>query len=89
MIRWGPAGLFASASAGPPGGGSAGDGGDQWEQAEPITFWWQSTVAPAGPAQAYAIDANYTQATGSGPYPGTANDSTNACVAPKLADAEG
>ena len=40
-------------------------------------------------AQAYAIDANYTQATGSGPYPGTANDSTNACVAPKLADAEG
>ena len=68
---------------------SAGDGGDQWEQAEPITFWWQSTVAPAGPAQAYAIEANYTQATGTGPYPGTANDSTNACVAPKLADAEG
>ena len=68
---------------------SAGDGGDQWEQAEPITFWWQSTVAPAGPAQAYAIDANYTQATGSGPYPGAANDTTNACVAPKPAGAEG
>ncbi|MFW2350629.1 hypothetical protein [Qipengyuania sp.] len=61
---------------------SAGDGGDQWEQAEPLTFWWQSTVPPAGPASAYAITANYTQATGSGPYPGKAAAATNACEAP-------
>ena len=61
---------------------SAGDGGDQWEQAEPLTFWWQSTVAPSGPAPAYAIEANYTQATGNGPYPGDAAGATNACTAP-------
>lgn len=61
---------------------SAGDGGDQWEQAEPLTFWWQSTVPPAGPAKAYAIEANYTQASGDGPYPGDAQGATNACTAP-------
>jgi hypothetical protein len=68
---------------------SAGDGGDQWEQAEPLTFWWQSTVAPAGPAAAYAIDANYAQATGSGPYPADAPGAPNACNAPAVAGAEG
>ena len=68
---------------------SAGDGGDQWEQAEPITFWWQSTVAPAGPAQAYAIDANYARAIGSGPYPGDDAAATNACNAPALSGENG
>jgi hypothetical protein len=68
---------------------SAGDGGDQWEQAEPLTFWWQSTVAPAGPVAAYAIDANYAQATGSGPYPADAPTATNACNAPAVSGAEG
>ena len=68
---------------------SAGDGGDQWEQAEPLTFWWQSTVAPAGPVAAYAIDANYAQATGSGPYPADAPGAPNACNAPAVAGAEG
>lgn len=61
---------------------SAGDGGDQWEQAEPLTFYWQSTVPPAGPAKAYQIDANYGEAIGDGPYPGAANGATNACTAP-------
>ncbi|WP_374405606.1 hypothetical protein [Pelagerythrobacter sp.] len=58
---------------------SAGDGGDQWEQAEPLTFYWQSTAPPAGPADAYAIFANYTAAQGPGPYP--APGARNACEA--------
>lgn len=58
---------------------SAGDGGDQWEAREPITFWWQSTVPPSGPADAYQLTANYTDAVGSGPYPGGANGASNAC----------
>ncbi|WP_209347541.1 hypothetical protein [Pontixanthobacter sp. CEM42] len=57
----------------------AGGGGNQWEQAEPITFYWQSTLPPAGPAPAYAIDANYTEAKGSGPYPAEKEGVTNAC----------
>ncbi len=60
---------------------NAGDGGNQWEQAEPITFYWQSTLPPAGPADAYAIDADYTVATGSGPYPAASDSATNACMA--------
>ncbi|TMM49827.1 hypothetical protein [Qipengyuania marisflavi] len=59
---------------------SAGDGGNQWEQAEPVTFYWQSTLPPAGPADAYAIDANYTQAKGPGPYPAETAGATNACL---------
>ncbi|GAA4643871.1 hypothetical protein GCM10023115_18310 [Pontixanthobacter gangjinensis] len=58
----------------------AGGGGDQWEQAEPITFYWQSTLPPAGPADAYAIDANYAKATGPGPYPADKAGTTNACL---------
>lgn len=58
---------------------SAGDGGDQWEQAEPLTFYWQSTLPPAGPADAYAIDANYAEATGAGPYPAAKDGVPNVC----------
>ena len=68
---------------------SAGDGGDQWEQAEPLTFWWQSTVPPAGPEHAYSITANYTPATGSGPYPGADAQAGNACLAPPANGAQG
>ncbi len=57
-----------------------GDAGDQWEQAEPLTFYWQSTLPPAGPAPAYAITANYTEATGPGPMPAAKDGVTNACV---------
>ena len=60
-----------------------GDGGDQWEQAEPITFWWQSTVPPAGPQEAYAIQANRTTASGPGPFPNASDTATNACLAPE------
>ncbi|GGA04956.1 hypothetical protein GCM10010923_13150 [Blastomonas marina] len=59
---------------------SAGDGGNQWEASEPLTFYWQSTVPPAGPASAYAIDADGIRATGDGPYPGDGQGSANACL---------
>lgn len=59
---------------------SAGDGGDQWQAREPITFFWQSTVAPSGPAEAYAIDVDGTRARGNGPYPGSGQGSANACM---------
>lgn len=57
----------------------AGDGGDQWEQAEPVTFFWQSTVPPAGPSNVYQIAANYSEATGPGPYPAPSNEPIAAC----------
>ena len=57
-----------------------GDGGDQWGQAEPITFFWQSTLPPAGPSEAYEVFANYTAATGPGPYPAASETATNACA---------
>ncbi len=59
---------------------NSGDGGNQWEQAEPITFFWQSTLPPAGPADAYAIEANTVLATGAGPYPAANEKATNACT---------
>ena len=59
---------------------SSGDGGDQWEFQEPITFYWQSTVPPAGPADAYEIHADYNAATGKGPYPAAGDPATNACA---------
>lgn len=59
---------------------SAGDGGNQWEQAEPLTFYWQSTLPPAGPADAYAINANYAEATGPGPYPTAKDGVVNSCT---------
>ena len=62
---------------------NAGDGGNQWEQAEPLTFYWKSTVPPAGPADAYAIFANYTAAEGPGPYPAANGGARNACEASK------
>ena len=58
---------------------NAGDGGDQWEQAEPLTFYWQSTLPPAGPKAIYEIDANYTTARGPGPYPAAKEGVANAC----------
>ena len=58
----------------------AGDGGDQWEFKEPLTVYWQSTLPPAGPANAYAIDADYTLAGGEGPYPAASSTAMNACL---------
>ncbi|MBD3730366.1 MAG: hypothetical protein IE933_11740 [Sphingomonadales bacterium] len=59
---------------------SAGDGGDQWEQAEPITFWWQSTLPPAGPTDAFEIAVDGTTAHGLGPWPAAAKDAGDACL---------
>ena len=58
---------------------SAGDGGDQWEQKEPLTFYWQSTLPPSGTAPAYVFDADSTFSTGSGPYPAAKAGAKNAC----------
>lgn len=58
----------------------AGAGGDQWAQAEPLTFFWQSTLPPAGPADAYEIFANHTAAQGPGPYPAANENVPNACA---------
>ena len=57
-----------------------GEGGDQWGQGEPITFYWQSTLPPAGPANAYEVFANYTAASGPGPHPAADESVTNACA---------
>ena len=62
-----------------------GTAGDQWEQAEPLTFYWQSTLPPAGPAPVYAIDANYTEAKGPGPYPEATAGYEAGCNAPSTA----
>lgn len=59
----------------------SGDGGDQWEYREPLTFWWQSTLPPAGLADAYAIDLNGALATGPGPSPTEDEQALNACTA--------
>ena len=59
---------------------SAGDGGDQWEQKEPLTFYWQSVLPPADTAKAYAFDADSTVATGSGAYPAAKEGVANACA---------
>lgn len=58
---------------------NAGDGGDQWEDAEPLTFFWQSTLPPSGPAPHYEIRANDVSASGNGPYPGAKAGAKNAC----------
>ena len=59
---------------------SAGEGGNQWEQKEPLTFYWQSTLPPASTARAYAFDADSTEAVGSGAYPAAKERVKNACA---------
>ncbi|ABC63227.1 hypothetical protein [Erythrobacter litoralis] len=67
---------------------NAGDGGDQWEQGEPLTFYWHSTLPPAGPAPAYQIEVDGTAATGNGPMPASADRASNACLAPATSTGE-
>ncbi|MGB3712007.1 MAG: hypothetical protein WA985_09985 [Erythrobacter sp.] len=59
---------------------NAGDGGDQWEDAEPLTFFWQSTLPPEGPAGVYRIRANDVVASGDGPYPAADPEAINVCL---------
>ncbi|MEL7728535.1 hypothetical protein AAG612_03255 [Citromicrobium bathyomarinum] len=49
-------------------------GGDGWSTGEPITFFWQSTMAPTGPAEAFALRADQKIAMASGPFPGEEDD---------------
>lgn len=44
-------------------------GGDGWKAGEPITFYWQSTLPPASPADAYLVETDGSVAIGSGPFP--------------------
>jgi hypothetical protein len=44
-------------------------GGDRWKAGEPITLYWQSTLPPAGQADAYLIETDGSVAIGSGPFP--------------------
>ena len=49
-------------------------GGDGWQTGEPITFFWQSTLPPEGPAEAYALRADEKIAMASGPFPPAEDD---------------
>lgn len=44
-------------------------GGDGWKAGEPITFYWQSTLSPAGTSEAYLVETDGSVAIGSGPFP--------------------
>lgn len=44
-------------------------GGNNWGTGEPITFFWQSTLPPEGPAEAYTLRADEKIAMATGPFP--------------------
>ncbi len=44
-------------------------GGDGWKAGETITFYWQSTLPPQGPREAYQFEADGSTALGTGPFP--------------------
>ena len=44
--------------------------GQGWKPGSTITFWWQSTLPPAGPANAYLLEVDGNQAVAKGPFPG-------------------
>jgi hypothetical protein len=44
-------------------------GGNGWTAGETLTFYWQSTLAPEGPREAFQFEADGTSAQGSGPFP--------------------
>ena len=43
--------------------------GDGWKPGTTLTFWWQSTLPPAGPADAYLLEVNGNQVAARGPFP--------------------
>ena len=43
--------------------------GDGWTPGSTLTFWWQSTLPPAGPADAYLLEVDGNQAAAKGPFP--------------------
>ncbi|MGB3797587.1 MAG: hypothetical protein WA957_14945 [Alteraurantiacibacter sp.] len=40
-----------------------------WDAGEELTFFWQSTLPPEGPAEAYAVGTENGRAVGTGPFP--------------------
>ena len=44
-------------------------GGDGWRDGETLTLFWQSTLAPDGPADAYTVRVGEASAQVSGPFP--------------------
>ncbi len=40
-----------------------------WSAGEELTFFWQSTLPPEGPAEAYAVGTENGRAVGTGPFP--------------------
>jgi len=49
-------------------------GGDGWQTGEPITFFWQSTLPPDGPDEAFSLRADEKIAMASGPFPAAEDD---------------
>lgn len=45
------------------------EAGDGWDAGEEITFFWQSTLPPEGPAEAYEVETSLGRAAGTGPFP--------------------
>ena len=43
--------------------------GSGWKPGMPVTFWWQSTTPPDGPADAYSLEVNGMTASAKGPFP--------------------
>ena len=43
--------------------------GSGWKPGMPVTFWWQSTTPPEGPAEAYSLEVNGMTARAKGPFP--------------------
>ena len=43
--------------------------GQGWKPGSTLTFWWQSTLPPAGPADAYLVEVDGNQAVAKGPFP--------------------
>ena len=43
--------------------------GDGWMPGETLTFYWRSTEPPAGPAQAYRLEADGLDGIATGPFP--------------------
>ncbi len=48
----------------------AGEGGNQWEQGEPLTFYWQSTMPPSRPRRALRGARQLQLRIGHGSLPG-------------------
>ena len=47
---------------------------DGWMPGETLTFYWRSTLPPAGPADAYEVQAEGIEGTATGPFPAVPED---------------